>query len=109
MTPEGRVKSRVKDILTAYKPHVYGNWIVQNGMGTPTLDYIGCCCGRYFSVETKAPGKKPTARQAKTVADIEIASGRVFVIDDVDAVALTELDEWLHYYVMRKQRRQQGG
>jgi hypothetical protein len=108
MTPEGRVKEQVKKVLAAYKPHVYGNWIVQNGMGTPTLDYIGCCCGRYFSIETKAEGKLLTARQQKTAEEIQAANGEVFEIRVYNSPELTRLDEWLHERVMRKLTKQVG-
>lgn len=105
MTPEGKVKKKVKDILTAYKPHVFGHWIVQNGMGTPTLDYIGCCCGAYFTIETKAPDAKLTPRQELTAQDTEAANGAVFRIIGFDTFRLGELDAWLHRHVMLKMGR----
>ena len=27
------------------------------------MDFLGCYRGRFFAIETKAPGKKPTLRQ----------------------------------------------
>jgi len=105
MTPEGKVKNKVKDILIAYKPHVFGHWIVQNGMGTPTLDYIGCCCGEYFTVETKARGKRLTPRQEITAAATEAANGVVFRIAGIDGLVLAEFDAWLHQRVMLKMSR----
>jgi len=54
---------------------------VQNGMGAPSLDFIGSYKGYFFAVETKAPGKKPTPRQEVTIETIRAAGGAVFVID----------------------------
>lgn len=60
---------------------------VVNGYGQPTLDYVGCINGWFFSVETKAPGKHPTPRQRQTMERMRAAGGAVFVIDgDVTAL-----------------------
>lgn len=89
MTPEGRVKETVKRVLRAYG--AYWHMPVQNGMGTPTLDFVCCFNGLYFAVETKAPGKKPTTRQEITIQEINKAKGKTFVIDG----DCSELKEWL--------------
>ena len=89
MTPEGRVKAKVKRVLG--KPGIYHHMPVQNGMGKPSLDFIGCAYGNFFAIETKAPGKKPTERQEITIAEIRAAGGKVFVIDG----DTTELESWL--------------
>lgn len=78
MTPEGRIKEQVKKLLKAHK--VYYHMPVQNGMGAPSLDFICCHCGQYIAIETKAPGKKPTARQEITMNEIAFAGGFVFVV-----------------------------
>lgn len=83
-TPESKVKAAVKKALAAH--NVYAHWPVQNGMGAPCLDCHGCSGGRYFAVETKAPGKKPTPRQEKTIEDIQRAGGTVFVISGSDGI-----------------------
>lgn len=89
MTPEGKVKERVKKVLKEYG--AYWHMPVQNGMGAPTLDFICCHFGRYFAVETKAGGQQPTPRQELTIAAIRGAGGKVFVIDGDTA----ELERWL--------------
>lgn len=89
MTPEGKTKNLVKDVLKAHG--AYWHCPVQNGMGAPSLDFICCFNGRYFAVETKAPGKKPTLRQEITISEIEKAGGKVFVIDG----DCSELEQWL--------------
>lgn len=82
MTPEGAVKLRVKKLLDEAKCYHY--WPVGNGMGSPTLDCLGCHHGRFFSIETKAPGKKPTPRQEGTIREMNAAGGMTFVIDGAD-------------------------
>lgn len=79
-TPESKVKLQVKKLLKEF--HCYQFWPVQTGYGAATLDCIGCFGGRFFSIETKAPGKKPTPRQELTMADINAARGAVFVIGE---------------------------
>lgn len=91
-TPEGKIKSKVSAMLQTMKSCWY-DMPVPSGFGKSTLDYIGCANGRFFSVETKAPGKKPTARQNAMIASMERAGGVVFVIDGQDG--LDELLEWL--------------
>jgi hypothetical protein len=100
MTPEGRVKEKVKEVIKAYKPHVYAHWPVMNGMGAPTLDCVGCANGEFFAVETKAEGKDLTPRQRVTQEEMRKAGARVFVIVGVDDIELKAFDAWLHKRVM---------
>jgi len=84
-TPEGVVKDQVKKLLKAHG--AYYHMPVMNGMGAPTLDFICCHNGRFFAIETKRPGGKPTPRQEITMAEIALAGGYVFVVscqDDLD-------------------------
>jgi hypothetical protein len=94
-TPEGRVKTKVKRIIAEYAPYVYSHWPVLNGMGKPTLDCVGCIAGRFFAVETKAPGEKITMRQAITMREMQAAGAVVFVLDG-DEFTLAHFDAWLH-------------
>lgn len=89
-TPEGKVKKRVSDLLKA-TPGVWYTMPVPSGFGESTLDYMGCYLGRFFAIETKAPGKKPTSRQLQTIAAVERGGGKTFVIDG----DLAELKNWL--------------
>lgn len=78
-TEEGKIKKRVSELL---KKHAcYYEMPVPTGFGKSGLDYFGIHKGRGFSIETKAPGKKPTPRQELTIKAIEDAGGKVFVID----------------------------
>ena len=88
-TPENKVKVKVRALLDAYG--AYRHSPVMNGMGAPTLDFVGCHRGRYFAIETKAPGKVPTPRQWSTIINIRTAGGKVFIIDG----DTKELELWL--------------
>lgn len=90
MTPEGKVKARIKKILDA-QIGMYYFMPVQNGMGQPSLDYVGWHHGLPFAIEAKAPGNTPTQRQEATIQKMVAAGARVFVIDGT----MDELEEWL--------------
>lgn len=99
MTPEGRVKNKVKSLLKErgcfwYMP-------IQNGMGvvgipdiiacvpvTITPDMVGHTIGAFAAVETKAPGKvkNTTANQKKNLRDIFAANGMAVVADKAEIV-----------------------
>lgn len=89
-TPEGKVKAKVSGLLKA-TPGIYYHMPVPGGFGGTTLDYIGCHRGRFFAIETKKPGGKPTDRQKQIISQIEQAGGKTFVIDG----DTTELELWL--------------
>lgn len=91
VTPEGKVKAKVKNVLNAYG--CYHFWPVQTGMGARTLDCLGCHNGRAFAIETKAPGKKMTPQQASIATRIEDSQCKVFEISTPDDIVMLEL--WL--------------
>lgn len=82
-TPEGKVKRKVKTYLNGNR-YIYHFWPVQTGMGARTLDCLGSFRGRMFAIETKADGQKLTEQQEWLKQKIELAGGRVFVIDTTD-------------------------
>jgi hypothetical protein len=90
-TPEGKVKDRVKKLLKEY--NAYYHMVVTNGMGEPTLDFIGCYLGRFFAIETKAHNKQMTPRQELTAFAMREAGGAVFLINDETGVE--PLKHWL--------------
>jgi len=57
---------------------------VPGSMGVPFLDFVGCYNGRFFAIETKAPGQQPTPRQQINIALVEQARGEVWAGDDYD-------------------------
>lgn len=84
-TPEGRVKDAVKKMLKARK--IWFFMPMQNGMGVVGIpDFICCKDGRFFGVETKAPGRRNnlSVNQRARKAEIERAGGYVFVVDSVE-------------------------
>jgi hypothetical protein len=96
LTPEGMVKSRVRELLNRYKG-VYYYMPVSNGMGAPSLDFLGCNDGLFFAIETKAEGKNPTERQLITIKQMQEAGAAVFVIQGCDDRALAPLRLWLEF------------
>jgi len=94
VTPEGKVKAKVRRILSEF-PGLYSYWPVPGGYGKTTLDCLGCYRGRFFSIETKAPGKKPTLRQMQEINGIERAMGKTFVITGEDDPVIGQLYVWL--------------
>ena len=87
MTPEGKVKKKVKEYLQSI-----GAWYympVSNGMGRSGCpDILVCYKGLFMAFETKAPGKikNVSANQEREIAAILSANGLAHVVDDVDQV-----------------------
>ena len=92
MTPEGKVKAKVKKMLIEHKCYYF--MPVQTGYGSPTLDFLGFHKGRGFAIETKAAGKKPTKRQELIIQEIQDSGTQVFVIDGAEG-SYTWLEQWL--------------
>ena len=83
MTPEGKIKAAVKARLNAAGAYWY--MPVSNGMGrVGAPDFIVCWCGRFFGIETKAPGKRnnTTPNQRREGDAIGAAGGTWIVVDD---------------------------
>ena len=79
MTPEGRVKAKLKKWLA--KSGVYGFWPVQSGYGEATLDCLMCDMGKFYGIECKREGiRKPTPRQAAVMARIRAAGGVTYLV-----------------------------
>jgi hypothetical protein len=83
VTPEGRVKAKVKTALQkAFGENCWRFMPVQTGYGSVALDFLLCVDGRFVAIETKVKGKKLTPLQEQTKAAIEAAVGSVYVVDD---------------------------
>ncbi len=87
MTPEGRVKQKINELLDSYGKHLYYYMPVPSGYGVRTIDYLGCIKGAFFGIEAKKPGGKPTSYQENTLADIRDAGGVTFVVNDDQSLA----------------------
>jgi hypothetical protein len=87
ITPEGRVKKKVKEYLQSI-----GAWYympVTNGMGRVGCpDILVCHQGLFMAFETKAPGKikNVTPNQQREIEEITRAYGLALVVDDVEQV-----------------------
>lgn len=92
-TPEGRVKRKISALLRQYAPDLWYDMPVPGGFGKSTLDYVCCYKGRFFSIEAKRPGGKPTERQQAIMRQISAAGGRVFLVDGDNA--LVDVKDWL--------------
>lgn len=88
MTPEGRVKAKVKKALDTLGADCWRFMPVQTGFGSPALDYLLSIRGRFVAIETKAPGKGLTPLQEGTKAAIEAAGGIVLIVWDETSLEL---------------------
>lgn len=100
MTPEARVKNKIKKVLDVYEDRVYTFMPVPMGYGAVTVDFLVCAAGLFIGIEAKAPGKHPTVAQEETLRRIIQAGGRVFVIDSEESVLL--FDGWLAVHMTGK-------
>lgn len=83
MTPESKVKKKVKQILSdmgAYYAMPMGTGFGNTGVP----DFLVCYEGSFFGIEVKANGNKPTALQLHNMMQIRKAGGRSFVIDETN-------------------------
>jgi hypothetical protein len=90
MTPEGKVKERVKEILAEFNASIDGFWPVPYGYGESHLDWVGCVNGRFVCIETKKPGGKPTPRQLGRIRAVRAAGGIAMTIDGTPATTSYE-------------------
>ena len=93
-TPEARVKKKIKAVLD--KVGAYYFCPVQTGMGKRTLDFLVCHKSKFFGLEAKAPGQKPTALQKLCMTEIQQAGGECLVIDSVELAE--HLEHWLELH-----------
>src|SRR4029077_11607362 len=93
-TPESRAKAKVREVLSRY-PSMYTYWPVPSGFGRTNIDVIGCYRGRFFGIEVKAEGKKPTLKQDREMQSMAHAMGKTFVIAGTSDPALDTLVNWL--------------
>ena len=83
MTPEAKVKAKVKRILAELG--AYYAMPVTGGYGNSGVpDFLVCLRGRFYAIECKANGNKPTALQEKHLADIRGAGGVSLIIHEAN-------------------------
>src|SRR5437660_7916101 len=91
--PEAKVKKDAKKHLAFAKAYAF--WPVQTGYGSGTLDCLACVptakscpqCGhtevfgQFVAIETKAEGKKLTAKQKIIAEDAKRAGAVVYLVE----------------------------
>lgn len=90
MTPEAKVKKKVKEILKsvgAYYAMPMGTGFGNSGVP----DFLVCSQGKFFGIECKANGNKPTALQESNLERIRDAGGIAIVIDETNVNNLMEM------------------
>jgi Holliday junction resolvase len=81
MTPEGKVKKKIKNYLTA--KGIYYTMPFTAGYGASGApDILVCYQGKFVAIECKANGNKPTALQAEHMNKIQRNGGTAVVIDE---------------------------
>ena len=81
MTPEAKVKKRIKEILTKAKAY----YVMPHGAGYGNAgapDFVVCLRGQFVGIEAKAGSGKPTALQMHNLMEIRKAGGVSFVINE---------------------------
>jgi|TARA_R110000803_G_scaffold1606_7_gene5119 Holliday junction resolvase len=90
MTPEKKVKTKVKSILD--KLGAYHCMPSTGGYGASGVpDIIACYKGLFVGIECKANGGKPTALQRKHLKDIQTAKGFSIIVDELNIDMLESL------------------
>jgi len=99
MTPEGKVKKKLTEMLKRHKVWYFlpGN----NGMGKSGIPDVICIVGGQFvGIECKADKtKQPTALQMKCAVDIRNAGGYWFLAFDEDSI--DQIEKWILCWTLR--------
>ena len=83
MTPEGKVKEKIKAILK--ERGAYYAMPIGTGFGNSGVpDFLVCLNGEFLAIEAKAGKGKPTALQEKNMRDIEAAGGLTLVVNETN-------------------------
>lgn len=91
-TPERKVKKKATDILKAMG--AYYTMPVASGFGNAGVPDILCCYrGKFYGIECKANGGKPTRLQLSNLKAINDAGGAAFIIDEHNVGNLKSLME----------------
>lgn len=78
MTPEGRVKKKLKAYLDG--AGIYYYMPVPGGYGRPTVDFLCCQCGQFIAIETKAGKNKLTALQEHAMHEMAQAGAQCWLV-----------------------------
>lgn len=90
MTPEAKVKKKVKEILKLYG--AYYAMPIGTGFGNAGVpDFLVCIAGRFVGIECKAGKGKITALQDKNLEQIKTAGGLSVVVNENNLGDLEDL------------------
>lgn len=90
MTPEGKVKKKVVDILKAAGAYYF--FPATGGFGRSGVpDIIVCFKGQFIGIECKAGDNTPTALQQRELMRIIDAGGSAFVVNEESLNALVDI------------------
>jgi len=93
-TPEAKVKAKVTGILKSHKAYFF--YPFSGGFGTSGIpDIVGCVNGKFFGIECKANGGKPTALQLHNLNMIQLCGGKAIVVDETNIHEVEELMQCL--------------
>lgn len=96
MTPEAKVKKKVRELLEKYG--AYYAMPVTGGYGASGVpDFLVCHHGRFIGVECKAGTNKPTALQLSNMKKIELADGVALVVNEDNLDRLEKLLKGINY------------
>ena len=91
MTPEAKVKARVKKVLDTHE--IYHFSPATGGYGRAGVPDIICCFdGLFVGLEIKSGSNKPTALQEREMQRICEAGGNAYLINEEE---VDKLDEWI--------------
>lgn len=90
MTPEAKVKRRVKEILATYGAYHFPP--ATGGYGKSGIpDIVGCYKGYFFAIECKAGKGKTTALQDMQLQAIRDAGGVAVVINEHNLIEVHDM------------------
>jgi Holliday junction resolvase len=94
MTPEAKVKKRVREMLD--KLGIYHFSPPGMGLGRAGIpDIIACYNGHFVAIECKAGTNKPTPLQERELNRIMNAGGEAFVVNEDNITELHERLLWM--------------
>lgn len=89
MTPEGKVKAKIKKVLK--DNDIYYVMPATGGYGNSGApDFLICLNGKFVGFETKANGNKPTALQQMNLDKIEDCGGLALVVNESNVDKICE-------------------
>jgi hypothetical protein len=91
VTPEGRIKNKIRKLLDSFEDGLYYYMVIPFGYGKTTVDYLICVDGLFVAIEAKGkPGQRPTPRQDDVLAEVRRAGGSTFVVNDDESLDALE-------------------